>query len=1356
MKSLLSFTLPKLLKFSSIRSVCLLAFCSLLTILSACTSADDSAGPAFTVELSGTALTETSTPLTISTTDADLQSVTLAACADFSAITFTVTDPAAGYIATLDNTASSTYNHDDLSANTQTIDVIIRNSDGTEAALIPITVSLQGCFTVTIASSDLTSDTDPLTVSSGQANTPTATLTTCTVFPATTFAVTNHNTGVTLTGYTAALDSTASSTYNHDDPSANTQTIDVIITRDSAEVARIPITVTLQACYRVTIASSALTPNSLAVSSDQTSTPTATLTACNAFPATTFTVTEPNTGYTAAFDSIVSSSYNYNDLFANTRTIGVIFTATGQSTAAAIIPITVTLQACYRAIITSASSALTPDPLIVSSGQTGTPTATLAACADFSAITFTFTEPTTSYTAALDSTASSVYNYDDPSANANTQTINVIITRTSDSAEVASIPITVTLQACYRVTISSSALTSDTDPLIVSSDQTSTPTATLDPCADFSGITFDVTEPATGYIAAFASTASSDYDYDNPNANANTQTINVIITRTSDSAEVASIPITVTLQACYRVTISSNDLTPDSLTVSSGQTGTPTATLDPCADFSGITTTVTDPDTGYSAALDSTASSDYNYDILSENTQTINVIITRTSDSADVASIPIEVTLSACSTFSVQIAGSTELSNGGTSVSDTPVTVTTGNTPTAFTLAACATFSAITFTVTDPAAGYSAAFASSASNTYNYDDPNANTPRTIDVIITAAGQSTAAASIPIEVTILECSISVEIAGSAELSNDADGNPVSSHPVTVMTGQSSATAFTLTACATFSDITFDVTDPASGYTAAFASSASSDYDYDNPNANANTQDIDVIITTAGQSTAAAIIPISVSLQGCFRVTITSSTLTPNSLAVSSDQANIPTATLDPCVDFSDIIFTVTDPAADYTAALVGNPYYSTTNTMLSAIAITTDGQSTSVATIAIQVQLSECNNFADGDGTSTTTAWEINNDMRLDLMSRLVASSSSYRDDYYKVTANIDLGRDSAPWAESESTGGNVSPFIPIGSDSAKFTGNMDCDGHTISNFYIYVEDIDNIGLFGVIASGAMIANCTLSDAKIHGKNNVGGIVGTQSGGTISNNAVSAASITAYAYAGGIVGTQSGGTISNNAVSGASIAVDDNSAGGIVGYQSNGTISSNAVSGVSITAGYGAGGIVGSQNGGTISHNFSAALVYASSYSSGLVASFSSTINPISNSAFIGVVCTSGGTAGGAVSTSSGTITIETSYVAAKVTGNTSYGLVPSGGTVNHSYYDNESNSSASVTTGAQDTDSLQTPTSATGIYSSWTDTFTDSSSTTVNVWDFGTSSDYPALNGLTLTPAEQRTAGATALALSCP
>ncbi len=1337
LKSLLLLTFPELLKFSSIRSVCLLAFCALLTILSACTSADDSSRSSdtiFTVELNETALTETETsnPLTIITTASATLSATLAACANFSDITFTVTDPDTGYTAALDSTASSAYNYDDPNANTNTIDVIITDTEldtelDTEAARIPITVTLQGCYRVEISSSDLTSDTDPLIVSSDQTSTPAATLAACKSFPdSTSFTVTTEPT--TTTGYTVAFASSASSAYNYDILSENTQTINVIITRtsDSAEVASIPITVTLQGCFAVTISSSDLTSDT--------------------------------------------------------------------------------------------------DPLIVSSDQTSTPTATLAACATFSAITFTVTDPATGYTAAFDSIASSAYNYDDP--NANTNTIDVIITRTSDSADVASIPITVTLQACYRVTISSNDLTPDS--LTVSSGQTATPTATLAACATFSAITFTVTDPATGYTAAFDSIASSAYNYDDPNANTNT--IDVIITRTSDSADVASIPITVTLQACYRVTISSNDLTPDSLTVSSGQTATPTATLAACADFSDITFTFTEPTTSYTAALDSAASSVYNYDDPSANanTKTIDVIITRTSDSADVASIPITVTLAACMTFSVEIAGSTELSNGGTSVSDTPVTVTTGNTPTAFTLAACADFSPITFTVTP--------------------------------------------------------------------------------------------------------------------------------------------------------------------------------------------------------------------ADYTAALVGNPYYSTANTMISAdIVITAAGQSTSAATITIQIQLNNCsldgNNFADGDGTSATTAWKINNDLRLDLMSRLVTSSSSYRDDYYKVTADIDLGQTSAPWAEN--TGG--SGFTPIGSDSAKFTGNMDCADHTISNLYINRSSEDDIGLFGVITNNAIVANCTLSDAKVTANNSVGGIVGYQANGTISDNTVSNATITAtnddaggivgyqvngtisnntvsgssikasnddaggivgfqdngtnssntvsgdssitatnnaggivgkqddgtnsdntvsggaitatsyaggiagtqndgtissnsvsggaitattnyaggivgwqldgtisdntvsggaitatnYAggivgkqdngtnsdntvsnatitatnnYAGGIAGTQNdgtissnsvsnsiitatsfnvggiagqqqgrgtisfnsvsnatitadneaggivgfqdSGTISNNTVSGSSIKASNDDAGGIVGYQDSGTISSNTVSGASsITATNSAGGIVGFQDNGTvsdntvsgnssitttnsaggiagtqyagtisnntvsgassitatnnyaggivgiqyagtISHNFSAALVRASSDLSGGLAAYAN--DTLSNNAFIGVVCTdaTSGTASGGVSSiaSSPSLTLSNSYTAAKVTGNTSYGLVPSGRTVSTSYWDNTLNSSTSGEGTGQSTADLQTPTSTTGIYSSWSST----------VWDFGTSSDYPALNGLTLTPAEQRTAGATALARSCP
>ena len=101
---------------------------------------------------------------------------------------------------------------------------------------------------------------------------------------------------------------------------------------------------------------------------------------------------------------------------------------------------------------------------------------------------------------------------------------------------------------------------------------------------------------------------------------------------------------------------------------------------------------------------------------------------------------------------------------------------------------------------------------------------------------------------------------------------------------------------------------------------------------------------------------------------------------------------------------------------------------------------------------------------------------------------------------YIQTADINA---SASKTENPDGSGGYYGFEPIGTNTNKFTGIYDGQGHTISNLYINRPATDYIGLFGAI--NGEVSNLGLVDADITGDSRVGGLCGYNSDtGTITN------------------------------------------------------------------------------------------------------------------------------------------------------------------------------------------------------------------------------------------------------------
>ncbi len=216
----------------------------------------------------------------------------------------------------------------------------------------------------------------------------------------------------------------------------------------------------------------------------------------------------------------------------------------------------------------------------------------------------------------------------------------------------------------------------------------------------------------------------------------------------------------------------------------------------------------------------------------------------------------------------------------------------------------------------------------------------------------------------------------------------------------------------------------------------------------------------------------------------------------------------------------------------------------------------------------------------GDGNSATTAYQIADVYGLE---GLGSPSGAYLNKYAELVKNIDATA--------------VTAFTPIGSDpnfgtGPAYSGTFDGQGFTINGATISSTGTYT-GLFGEIASGAVVKNVGATNLTIDGNGTVGGLAGLNYG-TVSND-YTTGSVTGNNSVGGLVGYNEG-TISNSysvaSVSGTGTA--PNGIGGLVGYNNGGSISQSYSAGpVSAMpdSGYDIGGFSGA-NDGTISNSYS--------------------------------------------------------------------------------------------------------------------------------------------------------------------
>ena len=184
------------------------------------------------------------------------------------------------------------------------------------------------------------------------------------------------------------------------------------------------------------------------------------------------------------------------------------------------------------------------------------------------------------------------------------------------------------------------------------------------------------------------------------------------------------------------------------------------------------------------------------------------------------------------------------------------------------------------------------------------------------------------------------------------------------------------------------------------------------------------------------------------------------------------------------------------------------------------------------------------------------------------------------DKHFKLMADIDL-------VGYEGDQFNV---IGIGRNWA-FTGVFDGNGHTISNFSYMSTDTDCIGLFGYVDDpNAEVKNLGLLDPEINAGtgDHVGSLVGRLGNGTVTGCYARGGTISGRNDVGGLAGTNYG-TVTNCSSS-ASVSGTDLRVGGIVGRNHRSSITTSYSTGT-VSGGGSVGGLVGSNYEGSITSSF---------------------------------------------------------------------------------------------------------------------------------------------------------------------
>ena len=202
---------------------------------------------------------------------------------------------------------------------------------------------------------------------------------------------------------------------------------------------------------------------------------------------------------------------------------------------------------------------------------------------------------------------------------------------------------------------------------------------------------------------------------------------------------------------------------------------------------------------------------------------------------------------------------------------------------------------------------------------------------------------------------------------------------------------------------------------------------------------------------------------------------------------------------------------------------------------------------------------------------------------------------------YELVKDLDFNADASYRTISNKVtwiAGIGSGWLPIGSDSNRFSSVFEGNGYTIAHLYIKRTNDSDIGLFAVTDDTAQINNIKLSDVNVQGGNDTGSLVGRNSGSIISIDVTG--TVNGGTRVGGLVGQNS----NQISLSFATVMVTGrNSIGGLVGANSHSITNCYAIGTVSGNGWIG--GLVG-LNDGRITNSYAIGRTNGSVLTGGLV------------------------------------------------------------------------------------------------------------------------------------------------------
>ncbi len=290
---------------------------------------------------------------------------------------------------------------------------------------------------------------------------------------------------------------------------------------------------------------------------------------------------------------------------------------------------------------------------------------------------------------------------------------------------------------------------------------------------------------------------------------------------------------------------------------------------------------------------------------------------------------------------------------------------------------------------------------------------------------------------------------------------------------------------------------------------------------------------------------------------------------------------------------------------------------------------------------------------------------------------------------YELMADLDFDTGTAGDRTDDTYYNGGAGWATIGSDtpandSSRYNAVFDGNGNTISNLFINRPSTNDVGLFGSIGSRGEVRNLGLDDASVTGQKWVGALVGPNYGTVVRSYAT-----------GAVAGGESGNANATAPV------------GGLVGFLNRSATIATSYAVVEVSnISNGTGGLVGRSNGSIIA-----------SYATGPVRARARDVH-------------AAGLVGGVASNA----TVEASYATGAVAHPNKglFGSFATGASVTNSYFDTETSGQVEGGIFRRGTAELQSPTGYHGIYSGW-NVDLDGDSAGDDPWDFGTSSQYPAL-----------------------